>query len=205
MNIGVFSSQLSDASKNVQLKIRALIAQSSGDLQFYSGILFERVDKILKLNNEALQRQVKKTQFDFNQYLVQSEVQLNDKLYHLKMNIGLNINNERSKLDTIKGLLFNNAENIVIDLEPAAIQKQYELVKLNILYLLSSSMEYLEFNIQKLGLVDPNQLFNKGYTISTVEGEDVNRRKKALKGKELITITNEYRIISKIKEINKRK
>jgi exonuclease VII large subunit len=148
---------------------------------------------------------VKKTQFDFNQYLVQSEVQLNDKLYHLKMNIGLNINNERSKLDTIKGLLFNNAENIVIDLEPAAIQKQYELVKLNILYLLSSSMEYLEFNIQKLGLVDPPQLFNKGYTISTVEGEDVNRRKKALKGKELITITNEYRIISKIKEINKRK
>ena len=136
---------------------------------------------------------------------MQSEVQLNDKLYHLKMNIGLNINNERSKLDTIKGLLFNNAENIVIDLEPAAIQKQYELVKLSILYLLSSSMEYLEFNIQKLGLVDPNQLFNKAYTISTVEGEDVNRRKKALKGKELITITNEYRIISKIKEINKRK
>jgi hypothetical protein len=38
-----------------------------------------------------------------------------------------------------------------------------------------------------------------------VEGEDVNRRKKALKGQELITITNEYRIISKIKEINKRK
>jgi exodeoxyribonuclease VII large subunit len=205
MNIGVFSSQLSDASKNVQLKIRALIAQSSGELQFYSGILFERVDKILKLNSEALQRQVKKTQFDFNQYLVQSEVQLNDKLYHLKMNIGLNINNERSKLDTIKGLLFNNAENIVIDLEPAAIQKQYELVKLNILYLLSSSMEYLEFNIQKLGLVDPNQLFDKGYTISTVDGEDVNRRKEVLKGKELTTITNEYRIISKIKEINKRK
>jgi hypothetical protein len=38
-----------------------------------------------------------------------------------------------------------------------------------------------------------------------VEGEDVNRSKEALKGKELTTITNEYRIISKIKEINKRK
>ena len=88
---------------------------------------------------------------------------------------------------------------------PVALQKQYELVKLNVLYLLSSSKEYLAFNIQKLGLVDPNQLFDKGYTISTVDGEDVNRRKEALKGKELTTITNEYRIISKIKEINKRK
>ena len=205
MNIGVFSAQLSDASKNIQLKIRALIAQSSGELQFYAGILFERVDKILKLNNDVLQSQVKKTQFDFNQYLVQSEVYLNEKLYSLKMNIGLNINNEYSKLDALKGLLFNNAENIVVDLEPVAVQKQYELVKLNVLYLLSSSKEYLAFNIQKLGLVDPNQLFDKGYTISTVDGEDVNRRKEALKGKELTTITNEYRIISKIKEINKRK
>ena len=205
MNIGVFSAQLSDASKNIQLKIRALIAQSSGELQFYAGILFERVDKILKLNNDVLQSQVKKTQFDFNQYLVQSEVYLNEKLYSLKMNIGLNINNEYSKLDALKGLLFNNAENIVVDLEPVAVQKQYELVKLNVLYLLSSSKEYLAFNIKKLGLVDPNQLFDKGYTISTVDGEDVNRRKEALKGKELTTITNEYRIISKIKEINKRK
>ncbi|MDG1349471.1 MAG: exodeoxyribonuclease VII large subunit [Crocinitomicaceae bacterium] len=204
MNIGVFSAQLSDASKNIQLKTRTLLSQSSGELQFFAGILFERVDQILKINDTILQRQIKVLQFDFNAYLMVAKDSISEKLFNLQININSMMQNEFAELKAYEGLLLNNTERILNDLAPVELNKQLDLLKLRVWHVLHSSREYLVFNIQKLGLVDPNQLFDKGYTISTVDGEDVNKRKKVLKGKELITFTNEHTIISRIKEINKR-
>ena len=129
---------------------------------------------------------------------------ISEKLFNLQININSMMQNEFAELKAYEGLLLNNTERILNDLAPVELNKQLDLLKLRVWHVLHSSREYLVFNIQKLGLVDPNQLFDKGYTISTVDGEDVNKRKKVLKGKELITFTNEHTIISRIKEINKR-
>ena len=67
--------------------------------------------------------------------------------------------------------------------------------------IITKSQDYLEFCIQKLGLVDPNQLFEKGYTISTIDGKDINNIKGELVQKEMTTHSRGYSVLSKVKKI----
>ena len=52
--------------------------------------------------------------------------------------------------------------------------------------------------------VDPTRLFEKGYTISTVDGIDLNKCEEGLKGKMLTTYSDKYELESTIIKISKR-
>ena len=71
--------------------------------------------------------------------------------------------------------------------------------------IITKSQDYLEFCIQKLGLVDPNQLFEKGYTISTIDGKDINNIKGELIQKEMTTHSRGYSVLSTVKKIIRKK
>ena len=70
--------------------------------------------------------------------------------------------------------------------------------------MLRSSQDYLDFCTQKLGLVDPNQLFEKGYTISTIDGKDINNIKGELIQKEMTTHSSGYSVLSTVNKIIKK-
>ena len=204
MNIGVFSSNLSNTSKHIQLQIRELLSQCSGELQFYSGILYERVDEILQVNDLILQKHSQQLQYGFRSYLSDANEVLNDSLHYLEHIALSGIQLEHSKIVSMNGLLARNIELLLKDTAPNELKQQHDLLLIRTEFILKSSKEYLDFTIQKLGLVDPNQLFEKGYTISTIDGKDINKIKGTLLNKEMTTHSSGYNVVSTIKEINQK-
>ena len=205
MNIGVFSSELSNTSKHIQLQIRELLSQSSGELQFYSGILYERVDEIIQINDAHLNRQVAAIQYDFKTYLSDTKETLNESLRSLQYFVFSGIQMELSQLDSMKTFIGRNVEILIKDVSSKELQQINDLLFIRVQFVLDASQDYLAFCLQKLGLVDPNELFKKGYTISTIGGKDINQIKEDLLQKEMITHSSGYDVRSTIKEIIKTK
>ena len=201
MNIGVFSSSLSNTSKHIQLQIRELLSQSSGELQFYSGILYERVDEILQINESLLNRQVGGIQYEFKTYLTDTKESLNESLRSLQYFVFSGIQIELSQLDAIKTLMGRTVETLIKDVSSKELRQINELLFIRVQFVLNASQDYLAFCLQKLGLVDPNELFKKGYTISTIGGKDINQIKEDLLKKEMITHSSGYDVRSTINEI----
>jgi exodeoxyribonuclease VII large subunit len=205
MNIGVFSSNLSNTGKHIQLQVRELLSQSSGELQFYSGILYERVDEIVQMNDLSLNKQVVRIQYGFNNYLFEANEILNESLHNLQYIVFSGIQVEFSQLDAMIGLLERNIETLIHEIATKELKQAKDMLFIRAQFVLSSSYDYLDFCAQKLGLVDPNQLFKKGYTISTIEGKDINKIKGDLTQKEMTTHSSEYTVLSKVKEIIRKK
>ena len=205
MNIGVFSSELSNTSKHIQLQIRELLSQSSGELQFYSGILYERVDEIIQVNDLVLNNQVRSLQYVFKSYLSDTRENLNESLHQLQYTVFSSIQTELSNLDAIKGFLGHNVDTYIQDIANNELRQVLDLLLIRAQYVLSTSKDYLEFCAQKLGLVDPNQLFEKGYTISTIDGKDINQIKDEFTEKEMTTHSSDYSVLSTVKKIIRKK
>lgn len=205
MNIGVFSSSLSNTSKHIQLQIRELLSQSSGELQFYSGILYERVDEIIQVNELVLNKQARSLQYSFKSYLSDTKESLNEALHQLQYVVFSSIQIELSQLDTMAIFLGRTIENHLQETATSELEQVKDLLFIRAQFVLRSSQDYLEFCIQKLGLVDPNQLFEKGYTISTIDGKDINNIKGELIQKEMTTHSRGYSVLSTVKKIIRKK
>ena len=178
MNIGVFASSLSNTSKHIQLQVRELLSQSSGELQFYSGILYERVDEIIQVNYLALNKQDQSLQYSFKTYLSETREALNESLHQLQYLVFSSIKIELSQLDSLGSFLGRTIETYLLrEIATKELRQVKDLLFIRAQFVLRSSQDYLEFCTQKLGLVDPNQLFEKGYTISTIDGQDINNIK----------------------------
>ena len=201
MNIGVFASSLSNTSKHVQLQVRELLSQSSGELQFYSGILYERVDEIIQINDMILQRQVGRLQYSFKTYLSEVKEVLNESLLLFQYQVFSDIQMELSQLDSVNGFIGQNIESLLKEIASKEVQQVKDLLFIRAQFVLGSSQDYLEFCAQKIGLIDPNQLFKKGYTISTIGGKDINQVKGDLMKKEMTTHSSGYCVLSTVKEI----
>ena len=205
MNIGVFASSLSNTSKHIQLQVRELLSQSSGELQFYSGILYERVDAIIQVNDLALNKQDQILQYSFKTYLSDTREALNDSLHQLQYVVFSSIQIELSKLDNLGSFLGRTIETYLQEIATKELRQVKDLLFIRAQFVLRSSQDYLEFCTQKLGLVDPNQLFEKGYTISTIDGKDINNIKGELVQKEMTTHSSGYSVLSTVKKIISKK
>lgn len=205
MNIGVFASSLSNTSKHIQLQVRELLSQSSGELQFYSGILYERVDEIIQVNDLALKKQDQSLQYSFKTYLSDTREALNESLHQLQYVVFSSIQIELSQLDTLGSFLGRTIETYLQEIATKELQQVKDLLFIRAQFVLRSSQDYLEFCTQKLGLVDPNQLFEKGYTISTIDGKDINNIKGELIQKEMTTHSSGYSVLSTVKKIISKK
>ena len=205
MNIGMFSASVNDVNKQIQLHVRGMLSQSSGELQFYSGILYSRVDEILQVQEEELQFAVKGLQYDFNIFLSQSKERLSEHLYSFKQSALEEVRNEQSFIETINGVLYNQINGLIYDLAPKELEQHCDLLRMRLNFVLDTSRDFLNFTRQKLGLVDPTRLFERGYSISTVKGEDLNKTKGKLIGKELTTYSEKHTVISIIKELKSKK
>ncbi len=205
MNIGVFASSLSNTSKHIQLQVRELLSQSSGELQFYSGILYERVDEIIQVNDIALKKQDQSLQYSFKTYLSDTREALNESLHQLQYVVFSSIQIELSQLDTLGSFLGRTIETYLQEIATKELQQVKDLLFIRAQFVLRSSQDYLEFCTQKLGLVDPNQLFEKGYTISTIDGKDINNIKGELIQKEMTTHSSGYSVLSTVKKIIRKK
>ena len=205
MNIGVFTSSLSNTSKHIQLQVRELLSQSSGELQFYSGILYERVDEIIQVNDLALNKQDQSLQYSFKTYLSDTREALNESLHQLQHVVFSSIQIELSQLDTLGSFLGRTIETYLQEIATKELQQVKDLLFIRAQFVLRSSQDYLDFCTQKLGLVDPNQLFEKGYTISTIDGKDINNIKGELIQKEMTTHSSGYSVLSTVKKIIRKK
>ena len=203
MRIGMFLAAISDSNKQIQIQVRGLLAQTSGELQFYSGILYARVDEILQANKEALQQVVQNLQYEFNVFISSSKERLNDQLYYLQQSAIDHIRNEQSFIDTTIGVFFNNVHGLLSEQAPEELARQKDLLRIRLSFVLGTTRDFLNFTRQKLGLVDPTRLFERGYTISTVKGEDLNKLNEKLIDQELTTYSEKYTLISTIKAIKK--
>ena len=201
MNIGVFASSLSNTSKHIQLQVRELLSQSSGELQFYSGILYERVDEIIQVNDLALNRQARGLQYSFKTYLSDTREALNESLHQLQYVVFSSIQIELSQLDTLGNFLGRTIETYLQEIATKELRQVKDLLFIRAQFVLRLSQDYLEFCKQKLGLVDPNQLFEKGYTISTIDGKDINNIKGELIQKEMTTHSSGYSVLSTVKKV----
>ena len=205
MNIGVFASSLSNTSKHIHLQVRELLSQSSGELQFYSGILYERVDEIIQVNDIALKKQDQSLQYSFKTYLSDTREALNESLHQLQYVVFSSIQIELSQLDTLGSFLGRTIETYLQEIATKELQQVKDLLFIRAQFVLRLSQDYLEFCKQKLGLVDPNQLFEKGYTISTIDGKDINNIKGELIQKEMTTHSSGYSVLSTVKKIIRKK
>lgn len=203
MRIGMFLAAISDSNKQIQIQVRGLLAQTSGELQFYSGILYARVDEILQANKEALQQVIQNLQYEFNVFVSSSKERLNDQLYYIQQSAIDHIRNEQSFIDTTIGVFFNNVHGLLSEQAPEELARQKDLLRIRLNFVLGTSRDFLNFTRQKLGLVDPTRLFERGYTISTVKGEDLNKLNEKLIDLELTTYSEKYTLISTIKAIKK--
>ena len=204
MNIGVFASSLSNTSKHIQLQVRELLSQSSGELQFYSGILYERVDEIIQVNDLALNKQDQSLQYSFKTYLSDTREALNESLHQLQYVVFSSIQIELSQLDSLGSFLGHTIETYLQDIATKELRQVKDLLFIRAQFVLRSSQDYLDFCTQKLGLVDPNQLFEKGYTISTIDGKDINNIKGELIQKEMTTHSSGYSVLSTVNKIIKK-
>ncbi len=62
----------------------------------------------------------------------------------------------------------------------------------------------LDYESKKLQAVDPTRLFTAGYTISTIDGKDLNKATGDLLNKLLITYADNYQVESRITKTEKR-
>ena len=157
------------------------------------------------MNDLVLNNQVRSLQYVFKSYLSDTRENLNESLHQLQYTVFSSIQTELSNLDAIKGFLGHNIDTYIQDIANKELRQVLDLLLIRAQYVLSTSKDYLEFCAQKLGLVDPNQLFEKGYTISTIDGKDINQIKDEFTEKEMTTHSSDYSVLSTVKKIIRKK
>ena len=69
---------------------------------------------------------------------------------------------------------------------------------------LSTLRNELDYETKKLQAIDPTRLFTAGYTISTIDGIDLNKAQGNLIHKLLITYADNFQVESRITKTEKR-
>jgi hypothetical protein len=140
-------------------------------------------------------------QYSLKTYLSDAKEVLNESLLLFQYQVFSDIQMELSQLDNVNGFIGRNIESLLKEIASKELQQVKDLLFIRAQFVLGSSQDYLEFCAQKIGLIDPNQLFKKGYTISTIGGKDINQIKGDLMKKEMTTHSSGYSVLSTVKEI----
>ena len=137
------------------------------------------------------------------QLLLEYQWELNAETHNLQNGFIKRIRNEKSALDLKLDQVRSQAINKIHLSATSDLPNQLERLKLGSSNYMSNSHTQLNNLNDLLEMLDPHRLLEVGYTLSTIEGEDVNQNEAALKGKTMQTVTSTAIISSEIKEIKK--
>lgn len=138
------------------------------------------------------------------QLLLEYQWELNTESHKIQKGFLQLISNEKSdldlKLDKVQSRSINKI-NLALESD---LPNQMERLKLGSANYLSQRKTELKNTNDLLEMLNPERLLARGYTISTVDGEDLNKLKGDLKGKEMTTLSSKGIITSEIKAIKKK-
>lgn len=121
----------------------------------------------------------------------------------LVMYVGQVISNQRQllgeQLQRVKGGALYTAGD-----QRKELENRWNVLKMRVGRNIEISWADLLHREEILHKVDPTKLFEKGYTISTVDGVDLNRCKGNLEGKALVTYSDKYELESTIRKTKER-
>ncbi len=224
LKIATFRAELSDVNHRIRLTGTNLIGDCKDELNYFTGQLVAIVNRKLskekdKLHNRAINLnlavrellELEKnnftgvTQLFFQKVsirLVKAKENLWDVLSGVKTSSQQMLSAEINHINVIQERLVSHPKKL-IEFNHLELENSWALTILRIEHFIRNDKDALGFEIDKLKVVDPSRLFEKGYTISTVSGKDINIFKEELLGKEMTTYSNKFEIKSTIKKIKK--
>lgn len=179
LRAGVFRSDLQTAFDTILKKSQGLLATRKEEFNHTSNYLIHFTQSVLRDENNLIK----------------------DLMHELHIEITESIEFEKSKLELQLSKAHNYATNII------SLKRSTELVsRLEKIVLISENKLDKErvsvTNLAELlALLNPEALLKKGYTISSIEGVDLNKYDGELMGAVLKTLTNRSLITSEIKEV----
>lgn len=227
-SIGVFRGELSDTQKRIQLAVEERINYYRNETRGLQNLIYQHVDKSLKALSEAV------ATFEFNIFqhsndllietkdkldsaiwtvfegtnasIETSKTRLTQSLNYLRDASNTAISNYRLLIDNAKNNVGEKSLNFITTDQQHEINRTSKLILLKTDYLLESTATELRHVTDKVTLIDPKNLFTKGYTISTVDGKDVQQLAiNELEGKYMKTYTGTALITSQIQTIKPNK
>jgi exodeoxyribonuclease VII large subunit len=175
MEIGVFSSHYSTAFDSIKRQSQELLYSNKEEFEQLSKYFFFYSTEIINAIRKGLQEEVHGLRYEVNEMIL----------------------DRRSDLKQVLSQISNHSLN-AIELERTGTMSLV-LDKINLLSSgeVATNKILLDNIEEKLSLLNPMNLLNRGYTISTVEDVDINKEENIL-GKKLKTLTNNKIITSTI-------
>ena len=224
LKIATFRADISDVNHRIRLAGTNLIGDCKDELNYFTGQLVAIVNSKLskekdKLHNRTINlnlavRQLLEleknnfnntTQLFFQKVssrLIKAKENLWDELIDIKSSSQQMLSSQSNTINVIQEKLVSHP-NKLIEFNKLELENSWGLTILRIEHFIGNEKYALGYEIDKLKVVDPTRLFEKGYTISTVSGKDINIFNGELVGKEMTTYSNKFEIKSTIKKINK--
>ena len=221
----VFRTELQMNMDKVLQISKNVIAQSMVELQSSREEFLNKVVNIVRLekeklvNNELLFNQLIQTLVNNTKAVLDRQgrfISLNaterlraanlslkysaDKLIYSITNM---ISDERQKVERESQKLTSEGLNSLAHFS-VQIENLWNVFSMRVFRTLEISSNDLKHKGEVLEKVDPTKLFSKGYTISTIEGVDLNKYKGDAIGKTLISYSDKSQIESIVKKIRKR-
>lgn len=226
LSIGIFSGTLSEALQKIKREAQAAVYETRQETQMYQKRIYQGAEHLLK----NLQNTIVDTQQRLNtgatallvhhrdhittrlaNLYTKATDQLNHGVQHLQQTLQGTLSCtqqivqfKRDEINELRLGAIAKALNFVSTDQSREIDQTIRLVALRTDYVMRGASEELGYLEKKLDLVNPQQLFEKGYTISTVDGKDLNTLEDDnLEGKTMTTFAQNTKIESTITKVSR--
>ncbi len=207
--IGIFSGELNEHLRHIRIYAQDYLNTAERELWSFTSFIYANTDTLLKGQQEVLDFWLTKTEragmellqrhtewiVKTNQTVYQrSRKQLDDSQNELQAALqgvrDATLTALQGKRDLIYHLRLNCEQQALQAAKhqgPQEVKQALQWVELHVQHVLNTEGEQLRFLVQKMQLVDPSGLFDRGYTISTVDGTDLQWCPPSLVGRTLTT------------------
>jgi len=224
--IGIFKSELNDALARIRRAAEMNVYLTREETQMYQKRIFAHADHIITGLQQFITGTEEKLRSGSIALVVHHKDQVtqqlsglftkamdqlgsNARLLQLTLQITLDgtqrsLQSKADQVNRLQNKVASESLNFLKTDQLREVKQAQSLLALRAEHLIQSETETLRFIEKKIDLVHPNQLFSKGYTISTVDGKDLrsqNFTDQSLKGKTMTTFAQGARLESTITKI----
>jgi len=224
--IGIFKSELNDALARIRRAAEMNVYLTREETQMYQKRIFAHADHIITGLQQFITGTEEKLRAGSVALVVHHKDQValqlsglftkamdqlgsNARLLQLTLQNTLDgtqrsLQSKADQVNRLQNKVASESLNFLKTDQLREVKQAQSLLALRAEHLIQSETETLRFIEKKIDLVHPNQLFSKGYTISTVEGKDLrsqNFTDQSLKGKTMTTFAQGARLESTITKI----
>ena len=203
ISIGTFNAALSRYISKIQLQVQYSISEKKEELQYYNARLKSSAIQLIS-NTETLQRNAAQHVFTSVNHLVKTaREQLSSQLDLYKREAFETIAKSNNSL-SLNLMKVRERSLRVINEDKDGLIALNNITVVRTRYVFNGFKEELKFVGEKLNAVDPTRLFKTGYTMSTIDGQDINDLKGDIKGKQMVTYSDQLELKSTIISSKKR-